>query len=112
MIVQNLGETLTDFDVLVVLSMMLLIIGFYGIMSKKSAIKIIMALEIMVSAPNLLFIAIGYAQGDTVDPTTQTYVILALAVGAAVIGLALAFLRNLWKHFGTTDVSAFTTLKG
>lgn len=103
---------ITDFDILIVLSFVLLIIGIYGLVSKKNAIKVIMALEILVAAPNVAFIAFGYAQGTNVDPTAQTYVILALSIGAAVIGLALAFMRNLWKHFGTTDVDAYTTLKG
>ena len=72
-----------------------------------------MALEILVAAPNLAFIAFGFTQGGSmVDPQTQTFVIISLSVGAAVIGLALAFLRNLWKHFGTTNVDAYTTLKG
>ena len=102
----------TNFDILLVLSFILLIIGLYGLVSKKNAIKVIMSLEIIVAAPNIAFIAFGYAQGTNVDPTTQTYVILALSVGAAVIGLALAFLRNLWKHFRTTEVDAYTTLKG
>ena len=90
----------------------MMIIGIYGLITKKNSIKIIMALEIMVSAPNLAFIAFGYAQGATADPTTQAFVILSLSVGAAVIALALAFMRNLWKHFGTTDIGAYTTLKG
>jgi len=103
----------SDFEVILALSLVMLIIGFYGLIAKKSAIKVIMAVEIMVSAPNLAFIAFGYAQNaDMADPQTQAFTIISLAVGAAVIGLALAFMRNLYKHFGTTDVDAYTTLKG
>lgn len=108
----------TDFDVIIVLSLMMLIIGFYGLVSKKSSIKVVMAIEILVSAPNLVLIAIGFAQPGIirgfVDPKyiTEAYVIIALSVGAAIIGLALAFLRNLWKHFQTMEVDAYTTLKG
>ena len=109
--ISQVFTNITDFDVLLVLSMMMLIIGFYGIISKKSMIKIIMGLEFMVTAPNILFIAYGYSYGDYIDPQTQTFVILALAADAAVIGLALTFLRNLWKHHKSTDVSKFTTLK-
>lgn len=107
-------ETISDFEVVFVLSLVMLLIGIYGFIAKRNAIKVIMALEILVSAPNLAFIAFGYAQDNVagVDPLAQAFVIIALAVGAAVIGLALAFMRNLWKHFGTTDVDAFTTLKG
>lgn len=106
--------TIGNFEVILVLSFVMVLIGIYGLTSKKHAIKVIMALELMVSAPNLAFIAFGYAQGTgaTVDPNVQAFVIIALSVGAAVIGLALAFMRNLWKHFKTTDVGAYTTLKG
>ncbi|MHA1450053.1 MAG: NADH-quinone oxidoreductase subunit NuoK [Candidatus Hodarchaeales archaeon] len=104
----------TDFEIILVLSFVMLLIGLYGLIAKKNAIKVIMALEILVAAPNLAFIAFGFAQdmGQTADPRTQSFVIIALAVGAAVIGLALAFMRNLWKHFGTTEISAYTDLKG
>ncbi|MFW9996226.1 MAG: NADH-quinone oxidoreductase subunit NuoK [Candidatus Odinarchaeota archaeon] len=107
-------ETISDFEVVVVLSLVMLLIGIYGFIAKRNAIKVIMALEILVSAPNLAFIAFGYARDDAVgvDPLAQAFIIIALAVGAAVIGLALAFMRNLWRHFGTTEVDAFTTLKG
>ncbi|MFX1512497.1 MAG: NADH-quinone oxidoreductase subunit NuoK [Promethearchaeota archaeon] len=109
----NSIDSFSDFEVILVLSMVMLLIGLWGLISKKSAIKVIMALEIMVAAPNLAFIAFGYAQDiSTVDPTTQSYVIISLSVGAAVIGLALAFMRNLWKHFETTEIDAYTTLKG
>ena len=105
-------HSVTDFDVLLALSFIMLLIGMYGLITKRSAIKAIMALEILVAAPNLAFIAFGFTQSTEVDPQTQTFVIISLSVGAAVIGLALAFMRNLWKHFGTTNIDAYTTLKG
>ncbi len=103
---------ITDFDVLLALSFFMLLIGIYGLITKRSVIRVIMALEILVAAPNIAFIAFGFAQNTNVDPQAQTFVIISLSVGAAVIGLALAFMRNLWKHFGTTNVDAYTTLKG
>lgn len=105
-------DSITDFDILLALSFIMLLIGMYGLITKRSAIRIIMALEILVAAPNIAFIAFGYAQNLAVDPQVQAYVIISLSIGAAVIGLALAFMRNLWKHFGTTNVEAYTTLKG
>ena len=102
----------TNFEVLLALSLILLIIGLYGLITKRSAIKVIMALEFLVSAPNIVFIAIGYCQNPYIDPKTQSYVIISLSLGAAVVALALAFLRNLYKHFGTTKVNEYTNLKG
>lgn len=105
-------DSLGDFEVLLALSLIILLIGIYGLITKRSAIKVIMALEILVAAPNIAFIAIGFAQTDNADPQSQTFVIISLSVGAAVIGLALAFLRNLYEHFKTIELDAFTTLKG
>jgi len=105
-------DSITDFGVLLALSFIMLIIGIYGLITKRSAIRVIMALEILVAAPNIAFIAFGFTQTNNVDPQVQTYVIISLSIGAAVIGLALAFMRNLWKHFGTTSIDAYTTLKG
>lgn len=105
-------DSFTDFEILLALSFIMLLIGIYGLITKRLAIKTIMALEILVTAPNIAFIAFGFTQNTNVDPQTQAFVIISLSVGAAVIGLALAFLRNLYKHFETTEVDAFTTLKG
>lgn len=105
-------DSISDFDILLALAFIMLLIGIYGLITKRSAIRIIMALEILVAAPNIAFIAFGFAQTTDVDPQVQAYVIISLSIGAAVIGLALAFMRNLWKHFGTTNVEAYTTLKG
>lgn len=101
----------SDFEVVLALSFILLMLGLYGLTAKKSAIKIIMAIEILVAAPNLVFIAYGFGQGAITDTKTEAFVIISLAVGAAVIGLALAILRNLWRHFKSTDVGDYTTLK-
>jgi NADH:ubiquinone oxidoreductase subunit K len=105
-------DSFTDFEFILALSIIMLLIGIYGLVTKRSAIKTIMALEVLVTAPNVAFIAFGFTQNINVDPQTQSFVIISLSVGAAVIGLALAFLRNLYKHFETTEVDAFTTLKG
>ena len=105
-------DSFTDFEVLLALSFIMLFMGFYGLTTKRSAIRVIMALEMLVSAPNIVFIAFGYTQGANVDPQTQTFVLITLSVGAAVVGLALAFIRKVYEHFQTTEIDDLTTLKG
>lgn len=105
-------DSFTDFEVLLALSFVMLLIGIYGLTTKRSVIKVIMALEMLVTSPEIVFIAVGYAQGTNVDPKTQTFVMITLSVGAAVMGLALAFVRKVYEHFQTTEIDAFTTLKG
>ncbi|MFX1520732.1 MAG: NADH-quinone oxidoreductase subunit NuoK [Promethearchaeota archaeon] len=102
----------TDFEVLLALSFVMLLIGIYGLTTKRSAIKVIMSLEMLVTAPEIVFIAVGFAQGTNVDPKTQTFVMITLSVGAAVMGLALAFIRKVYEHFQTTEIDVLTTLKG
>ena len=84
-----------------------------GLASKDSGIKVIMSIEILVAAVNINFIAFGFAQYiDQADPQAQTFIILSLSVGGAVIGLAIAILLNLRRRYGTIRLSKIRELRG
>jgi len=83
----------------------LFLIGLYGLMSKRDGLKIAIAIEIMVTAVNAVFIGMGYLYSDQVDPLSQSYTILSLSVGGAIIGVALAMLIKIYQMKGTVDQS-------
>jgi NADH:ubiquinone oxidoreductase subunit K len=61
--------------------------------------------EILVVAVNSVFIGIGHLLKDTIDPLAQTYTILSLGVGGAIIGIALALITASHQKKETVDVS-------
>lgn len=102
---------MSELNLLISLSLMLYIIGFYGLTTKQDAVKIIIAIELMLIASNLLFIAFGYLRHDPYDPVSQSYAILSLSIGGTIIGLALAVAMVIQKKFDTMDVSKLNKLR-
>ncbi len=92
-------------------SMVLFIIGIYGLMSRKDAIRLIIAIEILVSAANSAFIGIGYLLFKKVDPVAQTYTILSLGIGGAIIGVALSLIRASYEKSEKINVEQWTQLR-
>jgi NADH:ubiquinone oxidoreductase subunit K len=90
---------------------MLYIIGFYGLMTKNDAVKIIIAIELMLIASNILFVGFGYLRIDAYDPLSQTYSIISLSIGGTIIGLALTVALMIQKQFDTVDVSKLNKLR-
>ena len=102
---------MSELNLLISLSLMLYIIGFYGLITKPDAVKIIIAIELMLIASNLLFIAFGYLRNDAYDPVSQTYAILSLSIGGTIIGLALTIALLIQKKLHTVDVSKLNKLR-
>ena len=118
-------------------SILVILIGLYGVMVKKSLIKIVIGLSILDSGINLLLITIGYIQGGTapifspglikempltienitkmgkgmVDPVPQALVLTAIVIGFGVTAVALSLVIRLYKHHHTLEIDEIKNLK-
>jgi multisubunit Na+/H+ antiporter MnhC subunit len=107
-------------------AILLLLIGLYGALTKKSLIKIVLGLSIMDSGVHLLMIAIGYLKNGTapifspghenemskmVDPVPQALVLTAIVIGFGVTAVALALVIRLYKHHNTLRIDEIKNLK-
>lgn len=103
---------------------LLMAIGFWGILTRRNLIRIILSLAIAETGLHLVMIAVGYvrggkapildhaaATGQTVDPVPQALVLTAIVIGVAVNALLLALVIRLYRKKGTLDVEAFRELK-
>jgi len=87
--------------------------GAYILISKRSMIRMIMGIEIMLFASNILFIALSsMIKGGYLDSYAQSIVIVSIVVGAAIASLAIALVIYAYKLFKTTDVRKLSELKG
>ncbi len=105
---------------------LLLIIGFFGALTKRNLIKILIALGIADTGVNLFFITIGYISGKTapifskngltasqmVDPVPQALVLTAIVIGVAVLALGLSIIIRVYEHYGTLNVSRIKRMRG
>ena len=93
-----------------VLGALLFSIGVLGIfMNRKNLIVLLMAIELMLLAVNMNFIAFAHALGDL---NGQVFVFFILTVAAAESAIGLAILVVLFRTRSTIAVDELDTLKG
>ena len=92
-----------------VLSALLFTIGVVGVLTRRNAIIVFMAIEIMLNAANLTFVTFATMIGDVGG---QVAVLLVIAVAAAEAAVGLAIIVSMYRHRETVDVSAFSTMQG
>lgn len=84
--------------------------GLYGVLARRSAVLILMSIELMLNAVNLNLIAAT----TFLDPSRFTGLIIAIfviTVAAAELGLALAIVLRLFRNRGTVNVDEIELMK-
>ena len=93
-----------------VLGAILFAIAVAGIfLNRKNLIVILMAIELMLLAVNMNFIAFSHFLGD---PGGQVFVFFILTVAAAEAAIGLAILVVLFRTVESIDVEDLDRLKG
>jgi NADH-quinone oxidoreductase subunit K len=93
-----------------VLGAILFSISVIGIfLNRRNVLIMLMAIELMLLAVNLNFIAFSRFLGDT---SGQIFVFFILTVAAAESAIGLAILVLLFRNIGSIDVEDLGRLKG
>ncbi|MBK8064038.1 MAG: NADH-quinone oxidoreductase subunit NuoK [Betaproteobacteria bacterium] len=99
--------TLSHFLVLGAILFAISVVGIF--LNRKNVIILLMAIELMLLAVNLNFIAFSHYLGDTAG---QVFVFFILTVAAAESAIGLAILVVLFRNLGTINVDDLDSLKG
>jgi len=93
-----------------VLGAILFAISVVGIfLNRRNVIILLMAIELMLLAVNINFIAFSHYLGD---PAGQIFVFFILTVAASESAIGLAILVVLFRNLGTIDVEEIGSLRG
>jgi NADH-quinone oxidoreductase subunit K len=93
-----------------ILGAVLFCIAMAGIfLNRKNLIILLMAIELMLLAVNMNFVAFAHYLGDTGG---QVFVFFILTVAAAEAAIGLALLIVLFRNRRTINVTNLDTLKG
>jgi NADH-quinone oxidoreductase subunit K len=93
-----------------VLGAILFAISVIGIfLNRRNIIILLMAIELMLLAVNMNFIAFSHYLDD---PAGQVFVFFILTVAAAESAIGLAILVALFRNLKTIDVEDLDSLKG
>ena len=93
-----------------ILSTALFAIGLYGVLARRSAVLILMSIELMLNAVNINLIAYA-AYLDSTQALGQIIAIFVITIAAAEVGLALAIILLFFRNRGSVDVDKIDLMK-
>jgi NADH-quinone oxidoreductase subunit K len=95
-----------------VLSALLFSIGFAGAVARRSAILVLIGIELMLNAANLNFIAFWRYGPHAEALTGVMFVLFSIAIAAAEAAVGLALIISIYRQRATVRVDCLDTLKG
>ena len=107
-----------------IVSIVLFLIGIYGLIARRNILKSIISLGIMQSALILFFLSIRFNSSShppiaeegghmiMADPLPQTLMITTIVIGVAVTAVALTMFMTLYHSYGTTNWSKVVKKRG
>ena len=111
---------------LLVVAGALFAIGFFGVLTRRHAIAVLMSIELMFNAVNVTLVALSryvvplrllQAPGATGDEvvgsvlTGQAFAIFIIIVAAAEVALGLAIILALYRTRATVDLTQYSLMK-
>jgi NADH-quinone oxidoreductase subunit K len=96
--------TLTHY---LVLAAAVFVTGMTGFIVRRNALVMLMCIELMLSAVNIVFAAFSRQHGDA---SGHVFVLMSFAVAAAEAAIALAILVEIYRRRRTIDVDDLKTL--
>ncbi|MHA1993306.1 MAG: NADH-quinone oxidoreductase subunit NuoK [Candidatus Hodarchaeales archaeon] len=102
---------IADASIFVGIALLLFLIGFAGFIKSKSAIRMLIAVELMLNSANINF-AIFALYNDIGFVTGQIAVIISIALAAAEAAVGLGIILSVYRNHGTVEATDFQALKG
>lgn len=97
-------------DNFLLLSAVLFATGFYGVMARRSAIQILMAVELMLAAVSINLVAFA-AYLDPERFTGIIFAIFVITIAAAEVGLALGIVLRIFRERASVNVDEADSLR-
>jgi len=92
------------------LSAVLFCIGLFGVLSRRNAISILMAIELMLNAANINLVAFGTYLRPVVL-TGHVFAIFVMTVAAAEAAVGLAIIIAAYRNFSHISVDKIHDMK-
>jgi NADH-quinone oxidoreductase subunit K len=99
-------------QIVLIVSAALFCIGLIAALSRRHAIFILIGIEMMLAAANLNFIAFWRFSPEPNQPTGVIVAIFSIAISAAEAAVGLALVIAVYRHYRTTNVDQFDSLRG
>lgn len=111
-----------------IIGFLLIVIGFWGMLTRKNLFRIILGFSIVDTGIHLIIVSIGYIKGKTapifdaavstenavnkvVDPIPSALVLTAIVIGLATTSLMLVYVIQMHKNKHSLDISKYEESK-
>jgi NADH-quinone oxidoreductase subunit K len=91
------------------LASLLVTAGLYGVLARRNAVLVLIGLELLLNAANLLLVTFDVAYADRLH-SGQVMTLFVVTVAAAEVGVALAVVLLLFRRRGDVDLLAARAL--
>ena len=91
-----------------IFSAVLFATGVYGVLARRNAVLVLMAIELMLNAVSVNLIAFSQALGEIAG---QVFALFVIAVAAAEVGIGLAIVILIYRNRETINVDEVNLLK-
>ena len=96
---------------LLLVSAILFVIGIAGVLLRRNPLVILMSIELMLNAANLVLVTFARVYGS-LHIEAQVIALILMAVAAAEVGVGLALVVMIFKNQPTADVDDLHELRG
>src|SRR5580698_11374499 len=93
-------------------SSMLFAVGLAGALTRRSAILVLIGIELMLNAANLNFLAFWRYGPNPAALTGIMFTIFSISVAAAEAAVGLGIILAVYRHSSTTDLDQMNSMKG
>lgn len=101
---------MTPLHIILASTVILLGIGFYGLLVIRNLIKILIAIQIMVKGAMLALVVAGSLNGQIDLGQSLALAVISADTIVAIMGLTLAV--KIQQHFGTLNIDEVIQLEG
>ncbi len=92
-----------------VLACVMFLIGLFGALFRRNLIMVLMSIELMLNAVNLVFVSAGRSIGN-VDGQIMVLFVIVVAACEAAVGLAMVI--AVFRKYGTVNTDILRLLRG
>jgi NADH:ubiquinone oxidoreductase subunit K len=92
----------------VILSLILLAIGIYGLLTKRHLLKVFVSVELIATAATLNFVMLAPSLGKGLG---EAFLILAVSTDTCVSAVILALLVIVHKKYGTSEIGELVKME-
>ena len=93
-----------------ILSGFLFAIGLYGVLARRNGVLVLMAIELMLQAVNINFVAFAMFL-DPLRTVGQIFAIFVICIAAAEVALALGILLRIYRNRASINLDEIDLMK-